>query len=174
MEDSYIHPDEIPIFIRCFQNTEEAIANYKKYGPANPLINSFRDDEDYEFCPYANDGVCYMLTCECRKNEYDITKNESYNGKCNYVDENGRPCDVIFESKTEAWRTPLEEGGFNGWFCRDHFRRCIPRPKDTDEISAYHTLCDIMIMVREKYPVEEYESFNPDLHVEIYDPNEVL
>lgn len=162
-----ILPEEIPVFKRCFVNSEEFISQYRRYGPANPQVNEGREDDDYKYCQFSNDGVCYMLTCNCVQDDPDVPNFNWYNGKCNYVDPDGVECRVTFNSKSEAWRTPLDTGGFNGCFCRDHFRRCIPRPEDPEEFSLFHTLCDIMIIVREKYPV----IMIPD-HDDLYDdPN---
>lgn len=171
-EGPIILEQEIPVFMRCVRSDEEAISNYKKYGPANPLVNNGREDHEFEFCQYSYDGVCYMLTCNCRRDDIDVENGEWYNGKCNYNNSEGQYCQTILNNKTDAWRTPLENGGFNGCFCKDHFRRCIPRPDDKEEFSLYHTLCDIMIMVRERYPVQEYSDYEPD--VEIYGPEECM
>lgn len=173
-EGPMILDEEIPVFIRCVKNDEESIRNYKLYGPANPLINDGRDDTEFMFCPYSYDGVCYMLTCDCRKNEEDIKKGEWYTGKCEYTDPDGYKCQTVFNSKTQAWRTPLSEGGFNGCFCKDHFRRCVPRPEDPDEYSPYHTLCDIMIMVRERYPIQEFHDLSEDSGIEFCSPDECM
>lgn len=161
--------EEIPVFMRCFVNKEEYISKYKLYGPANPQVNACRDDEDYNICDYSEDGVCYMLTCNCVRDDPDVPNKEWYNGKCNYVDPDGHPCRVIFNDKSEAWRTPLDDGGFNGCFCRDHFRRGIPRSQDPEEFSLFHTLCDIMIVVREKYPIQLYPTYDEDSGIEVYE-----
>lgn len=164
--------EEIPVFKRCFVNSEEYIANYKLFGPANPQVNAFKDDNDYNMCEYSQDGICYMLTCNCMRDDPDVPNKDWYNGKCNYIDPDGYSCKITFNDKTEAWRTPLDGGGFNGCFCKDHFRRCIPRPKDKDEFSLFHTLCDIMIMVREKYPIQQFQDFDANSSIQIYEDYE--
>ena len=187
----YINESEIDVFKRCviynkehgnkydkngkitkaYEEEEERIKpyidNYKMYGPSNPRVNSGREDEEFEFCPYVDNGICYMLTCKCTPDDPDNPHAAWYNGKCNYVDNDGHPCKVVFHDKTEAWRTPLESGGFNGCFCRDHFRRCVQRPINKEEFSLYHTLCDICIMIRERYPIQSYSSNNSNYDVSI-------
>lgn len=173
-QDPVILEEEIPVFIRCVRRDEESIQNYRIYGPANPLTNEERDDEDFDVCPYSHDGICYMLTCDCRKNEEDTTKGDWYTGKCEYVDTDGHKCRTVFDSKIDVWRTPLVNGGFNGCFCKNHFRRCVPRPEDKEEYSPHHTLCDIMVMVRERYPIQEFQTFNEDSGIEICGVDECI
>lgn len=172
LDQPLVLAEEIPVFMRCFVNNEENIAKYRMFGPSNPLVNSCREDEDFEFCPYVYDGICYMMTCKCRNEDPDNPDAEWFNGRCNYVDPDGFPCRVVFDEKMDAWRTPLDEGGFNGCFCRDHFRRGIPRPDDKEEFSLFHTLCDICVMVREKYPIQRFQNFTDDSNVTIYNPND--
>lgn len=164
--DLMILPDEIPVFKRCFFNSEEMIKNYKAFGPANPQVNEGVDDEHFRFCPFSDDGICYMLTCNCVNDDPDVPNKNWYTGKCMFIDDDGKHCPVVFDSKIEAWRTPLDNGGFNGCFCRNHFRRNIPRPEDKEHFSLFHTLCDIMIMIRERYPIQEIN--NVDSGIEIY------
>lgn len=173
MEDDepFIHPDEIPVYMRCFINKKEFIENYKLFGPSNPIVNEGIDDDECRACEYSHDGICYMLTCNCRPDDPDVPNKDWYNGRCNYTDKDGYKCRVVFNDKTEAWRTPIEEGGFNGCFCVDHYRREIPRPSDRNDFSLFHTLCDIMFFVRDRYPIQYFPT-NFDESLQIYQCDE--
>lgn len=161
-EELNILDEEIEVFIRCYNQSEDSIRKYHIYGPANPIVNDCRDDSEYEFCPYSEDGVCYMLTCRCKELDQGVEKKTDYYvGYC-------LECKVELLTKADVWRTPVVGGGFIGCYCREHFRLNVKRPEDSDEYDAHSSLCDIMICIRDRHPVYSLPSVDETIE-NIYD-----
>jgi hypothetical protein len=152
--------EDIRVFMRCYNSkSNECIKNYELYGPSNPLICEALEGDDELKCPYSEDGICYMLTCNCKENEDDDSKFKSYyTGIC-------QECKQVLPSKVDVWRTPLIGGGFVGCFCRSHFRIVNENNEDLEEeniVDTFTNLCDIMEIVRDKHPVLDYSQYNTD------------
>lgn len=142
-EDSEITEREIIEFRRCFLRYPEFIQNVRLYGPANPLRKNEFNKTSYPQCKDSEDGICYMMKCNCHSDEEITGFKDWYTGFCGV-------CEVKLPTKKDCWRTPDENGGFIGCYCEDHYK--IMEIADEDQ-NIINILCKIMGAVREKYPI---------------------
>lgn len=141
-----ITENDILTWKRCFKNNPESIKNYKLFGPSNPFVNN---DIYRNFCESSEDGICYMMKCQCFEYEDDISTGDWFKGKCIECDER------IFNRK-DAWRIPKLNGGFVGCFCRAHFRLPIIKDDDEEDINKeFNNLCDIIEIIKDVNKIED-------------------
>lgn len=147
-DENEISEAEIIEFRRCFKPTLEAIENYKKYGPANPLKQRFPGDTSLS-CKFSEDGICYMLKCRCLEYDPEIDEYDDdwYTGTCD-------ECDVQISNRKDAWRIPELFGGFKGCYCEDHFESKF---YSMDEENSYRILCRVIKAIRKKFPIRNSE-----------------
>lgn len=142
-EEKVISEFAINEFRRCFRNNQRDIELYQLYGPSNPLKKRHEGDIE-RLCESSVDGICYMMKCQCFEYDQDgISTGDWFKGIC-------LVCDEKIPTKKDAWRLPCINGGFEGCYCKEHYRRAF------DDISntAYETLSDIMEAIRNKYPIK--------------------
>lgn len=133
--------EDIIEFRRCFKNNEQSIEKYRLYGPSNPFKSI---DGYFPQCEFSDDGICYMMQCRCKEEDND----DWYTGEC-------LTCELELPKRVNAWRRPCINGSFIGCFCRNHFRPLIVKGEYVDEDETYPliNLCDIMEVVRDKFPI---------------------
>ena len=143
---------------RCFKNNEESIMKYKLYGPSNP----HKQNGIYEKkCESSEDGICYMMKCQCLEYEDEISTGDWFIGKC-------FECNDPILNRKDAWRIPNPNGGFVGCFCRFHFRLPVGRDEENNEDNdhGFNNLCDIMEIIKDNFPTMHSTMYEDDFQIE--------